>query len=93
MSGILRHFLALLIDRRKLWDDMPEAAKVKMFAEEAKKLPVKHIASPDEVSEAYIFLMKYVHACCSGTYTDIPAHRCNFITGERLVVDGGMRLI
>ena len=93
MPHVLCHFLVLLINYRKLWDGMPQEAKAKMFAEEGKKLPVKHIASPDEVSEAYIFLMKYNHACCSGTYANDLAHRCNFITGEKIVVDGGMRLI
>ena len=30
--------------------------------EEGNRLPVKHIAAPAEVAEAYLFLMKYVLA-------------------------------
>ena len=49
-----------LTGSRKLWDAGPmKAMKEKFFVEHAAKLPVKHIASPDEVAEAYIFLMKY----------------------------------
>lgn len=42
-----------------------KAMKQKFFEEHAAKLPVKHIASADEVAEAYIFLMKCVH--CLGS--------------------------
>ena len=31
----------------------------KMIADLTEKLPVKHVAYPDEVADAYLFLMKY----------------------------------
>ena len=37
----------------------------------AKKLPVKHVAKPDEIAEAYVFLMKYVSASGLVNDTDI----------------------
>ena len=46
--------------REQFWDGLPTEAKDNMLAETGKKLPVKHVASPDEIAEAYLFLMKYV---------------------------------
>ena len=43
---------------RKMWDMMPEEARVQILEDTAKKLLLKHVASPDEIAEAYIFLMK-----------------------------------
>ena len=40
--------------------------------EQSQKLPVGHVAKPEEVAEAYIFAMK-----------------CNYLTGQVIVVDGG----
>ncbi|KAJ3553106.1 hypothetical protein NM688_g3792 [Phlebia brevispora] len=60
----------------ELWDGVPQEMKDKRFTETAEKLPVKHVAGPDEIAEAYLFLMK-----------------CNYITGERIGVDGGFRLV
>jgi NAD(P)-dependent dehydrogenase (short-subunit alcohol dehydrogenase family) len=42
----------------ELWSAMNEQAKAKFFEEWANKLPVGHVASADEVAEAYLFLMK-----------------------------------
>ncbi|KAF7800310.1 hypothetical protein EIP86_011559 [Pleurotus ostreatoroseus] len=44
----------------EIWDGFPKEAKDKMLAEVAEKLPVKHVAGPDEIAEAYLFLMKCV---------------------------------
>ena len=41
-----------------MWNMMPEQARAQMLKGTADKLLVKHIASPAEVAEAYIFLMK-----------------------------------
>ena len=43
---------------RKMWNMMPKEARTHMLKEAADKLLVKHVASPAEVAEAYIFLMK-----------------------------------
>ena len=40
---------------------MPKEKKEAMFAQVAQKLLVKHVADPDEIAEAYLFLMKYVN--------------------------------
>ena len=41
-----------------MWNMMPKEARTHMLKEAADKLLVKHVASPAEVAEAYIFLMK-----------------------------------
>ncbi|KZT32502.1 NAD(P)-binding protein [Sistotremastrum suecicum HHB10207 ss-3] len=42
----------------ELWDTVPQDAREKMLQEAADKLPVKHVASADEIAEAYLFCMK-----------------------------------
>ena len=63
-----------------------------MFAEIAQALPVKHVASPDEIAEAYLFLMKYVSASTLKSISDRTS-RCNYVTGQRIDVDGGYVII
>ncbi|KDQ20485.1 hypothetical protein BOTBODRAFT_169234 [Botryobasidium botryosum FD-172 SS1] len=41
-----------------VWAGMDPAAKEAMFKSISEKLLIKHIASPDEIAEAYIFAMK-----------------------------------
>ena len=40
---------------------MDKATQEKVLADMSEKLLVKHVAGPDEVAEAYLFLMKYVY--------------------------------
>lgn len=42
----------------EFFDDFPDAVKKSIFEEHSKKLPVGHVATPDELAEAYLFLMK-----------------------------------
>ncbi|EKM59337.1 uncharacterized protein PHACADRAFT_249763 [Phanerochaete carnosa HHB-10118-sp] len=42
----------------ELWKDMNTATKQGMFEAAAKSLPVGHVGSPEEIAEAYLFLMK-----------------------------------
>ncbi|KAJ3536344.1 hypothetical protein NM688_g6852 [Phlebia brevispora] len=58
------------------WKDVPKDVGDKMLGEALRRLPVKHLGTPEEVAEAYLFLMK-----------------CNYITGQRIEVDGGDRLV
>ncbi|KIJ33363.1 hypothetical protein M422DRAFT_35503 [Sphaerobolus stellatus SS14] len=44
--------------KTELWKDFAPDQLEKLFADTAEKLPVKHVAGPDEVAEAYMFLMK-----------------------------------
>lgn len=44
--------------KTELWDPMPEDKRNDLYEAYAKKLLVRHVASPDEIAEAYIFLMK-----------------------------------
>jgi hypothetical protein len=37
---------------------MDPVAKEHLFADQAEKLLVKHVGTPDELAEAYVFLMK-----------------------------------
>jgi len=42
----------------ELWDPLPKEAREKAFADAAESLLVKHVAGPDEIAEAYLFVMK-----------------------------------
>ena len=42
----------------QLWDGHAPEAKNKILEDTAKNLLVQHVADPDEIAEAYIFLMK-----------------------------------
>lgn len=54
----LRVDRSLTLDNQ-LWDTLPKAV-TEHIREERKKLPVGRPASPAEVAESYLFLMKYV---------------------------------
>lgn len=41
-----------------LWANVPEKERVQMFADAAAKLPVGHVAKPDEIAEHYLAFMK-----------------------------------
>ena len=44
----------------QLWDALPAEMRAPMIKNLVEKLPVKHVAGPEEVAEAYLFLMKCV---------------------------------
>ncbi|TDL14169.1 NAD-binding protein [Rickenella mellea] len=56
----------------EIWGNLPVETKNKIMEDTKAKLLVKHVAKPEEIAEAYIFLMK-----------------CEYITGQRIDVDGG----
>jgi NAD(P)-dependent dehydrogenase (short-subunit alcohol dehydrogenase family) len=41
-----------------LWGNVPEATRRQMFADAAGKLPVGHVAKPDEIAEHYLAFMR-----------------------------------
>lgn len=41
---------------------MPEEAREGLFKSSAESLLVKHVGTPEEIAEAYLFLMKYVYS-------------------------------
>lgn len=41
-----------------LWANVPEPARMQMFADAASKLPVRHVAKPSELAEHYLAFMK-----------------------------------
>lgn len=41
-----------------LWSNVPEEARREMFAEAARRLPVRHVARADEIAEHYLGFMK-----------------------------------
>ena len=47
-----------------LWDAMPEADRKALFDHVAAALPVKHIGTPDEVAQSYLYAMKQTY--CTG---------------------------
>lgn len=44
--------------RTPLWRDIPEDAREAMYAEAAGRLPVGHVGDPDDIAQAYLFLMQ-----------------------------------
>ena len=42
----------------KLWNNFAPEVRQKMFDDAAESLLVKHVADPDEIAEAYMFVMK-----------------------------------
>ena len=45
----------------KLWNNFAPEVRQKMFDDAAESLLVKHVADPDEIAEAYMFVMKCVN--------------------------------
>lgn len=45
---------------KQFWDAFPPEALSKMLGNLEETLLVKHVAGPEEIAEAYLFLMKYV---------------------------------
>jgi len=41
-----------------LWREMPEEARESLYASEARRLPVGHVADAQEVAEGYLYLMR-----------------------------------
>jgi len=41
-----------------LWDAMPQAEREAMYQHMAAALPLKHVGTPEEVAESYLYLMK-----------------------------------
>lgn len=75
---------------------LDKQTKEATLATYAEKLLVKHVAYPDEVAEAYVFLMKYVFdlfTCGCNVAELLLLSRCKYITGQRIDVDGGVELI
>jgi NAD(P)-dependent dehydrogenase (short-subunit alcohol dehydrogenase family) len=45
-----------------LWREMPEEARESLYASEAGRLPVGHVADPQEIAEGYLYLMQQTFA-------------------------------
>lgn len=43
--------------RSPLWRDMDDAARSALYADQADRLPVRHVGEPEEVAQAYVYLM------------------------------------
>ena len=41
-----------------LWRGMPDEARESLYASEARRLPVGHVADAQEVAEGYLYLMR-----------------------------------
>jgi NAD(P)-dependent dehydrogenase (short-subunit alcohol dehydrogenase family) len=46
------------IVKTPLWREMPEETRESLYASEARRLPVGHIADPQEIAEGYLYLMR-----------------------------------
>ena len=45
-----------------LWREMPEEARESLYASEARRLPVGHVADAQEIAEGYLYLMRQTFA-------------------------------
>lgn len=48
--------------RTELWGNIPEANREAMFQSAAENLLVKHVASPDEIAQTYLYLIKQTYS-------------------------------
>lgn len=48
--------------RTPLWRGMDEAAREALYASEAGRLPVAHVAGADEIAEGYLYLLRQTYA-------------------------------
>ncbi|MGN6181849.1 MAG: SDR family oxidoreductase [Mucilaginibacter sp.] len=48
--------------RTELWGNIPEANREAMFQSAAEHLLVKHVASPDEIAQTYLYLIKQTYS-------------------------------
>lgn len=73
---------------------MAPEVKNQMMEKYANTLLVGHVGQPDSVAEAYLFLMKSVTVQFPSlkVTNHVIIYRCDFITGERIEVDGGSKL-
>jgi NAD(P)-dependent dehydrogenase (short-subunit alcohol dehydrogenase family) len=46
------------IVKTPLWREMPEEARESLYASEARRLPVGHVADAQEIAEGYLYLMR-----------------------------------
>jgi len=44
-----------------LWREMPEEARESLYASEAQRLPVGHVADPQEIADGYLYLMRQTY--------------------------------
>jgi NAD(P)-dependent dehydrogenase (short-subunit alcohol dehydrogenase family) len=56
--------------RTELWDSIPEQARDVFYRQIRERLPVGRIGEPNEVAEAYIYLMKNRFSTGSIVVTD-----------------------
>ncbi len=45
-----------------LWGNIPEADREAMFKSAGESLPVKHVASPEEIAQTYLYLIKQTYS-------------------------------
>ena len=53
-----------------LWKDVPEDRKKAMFDEVAKKSLLRHVASADEIAEAYLYCFRSTNTTGQSLYVD-----------------------
>lgn len=47
--------------RSPLWSNMPEADREALYAQIGAKLPVRRVGTPEEIAEAYLYLMRQTY--------------------------------
>jgi NAD(P)-dependent dehydrogenase (short-subunit alcohol dehydrogenase family) len=53
-----------------LWREMPEEARESLYASEARRLPVGHVAGAQELAEGYLYLMRQTFVTGQTLVTD-----------------------
>lgn len=57
LAPIRVNIVSPAVVKTPLWAGMDEAAREGLYAEEARRLPVGHVGEPEEIAEAYLYLM------------------------------------
>jgi NAD(P)-dependent dehydrogenase (short-subunit alcohol dehydrogenase family) len=48
--------------RTPLWAEMQESEREELYLRAAERLPVGHVGEPEEIAEAYLYLMRQSYA-------------------------------
>ena len=70
LAPVRVNIVAAGVVKTPMWRDMPEAAREALYASEAKRLPVGHVAEPAEIAQGYLYLMRQTYVTGQTLYID-----------------------
>jgi NAD(P)-dependent dehydrogenase (short-subunit alcohol dehydrogenase family) len=70
LAPVRVNIVAAGVVKTPMWRDMPEEAREALYASEAKRLPVGHVAEPAEIAQGYLYLMRQTYVTGQTLYID-----------------------